>query len=167
MNNREMISSLIAVAMILGLFSWVFTAPYLGNEGLARTPGIIIGGTAAPAPDDFTTLTPPPPFPLMMKLEGFPPFVNYLSWASTEDGIITATQPDGALWAKRVRERGGDGWLRIGDSTYAMEAVEIFGEQRLEMMQAWADSVRLTLDDPLYEGGAPLRDFEVFYWEPR
>jgi hypothetical protein len=27
--------------------------------------------------------------------------------------------------------------------------------------------VGLTLDDSLYEGAEPLRNFEVFFWEPR
>ena len=167
MNNKEKIGFLVGVAFLFGIFSWMFTAPYLGNEGLARTPGIIIGGTASPAPEDFTALTPAPPFPLMMKQAGFPPFVIYLSWAATTDGVITATHPDGAIWAQRIRDRGGDGWLRIGDATYEMEAVEIFGDERLDMMLQWADAVGLTLDDSLYEGGAPLREFEVFYWPPR
>ena len=118
MNNKEKIGFLVGVAFLFGIFSWMFTAPYLGNEGLARTPGIIIGGTASPAPEDFTALTPAPPFPLMMKQAGFPPFVIYLSWAATTDGVITATHPDGAIWAQRIRDRGGDGLLRIGDATY-------------------------------------------------
>ena len=88
MNNKEKIGFLVGVAFLFGIFSWMFTAPYLGNEGLARTPGIIIGGTASPAPEDFTALTPAPPFPLMMKQAGFPPFVIYLSWAATTDGVI-------------------------------------------------------------------------------
>jgi CubicO group peptidase (beta-lactamase class C family) len=102
-----------------------------------------------------------------MKQSGFPPFVNYLSWAGAPDGVITATHPDGALWAQRVRDRGGDGWLRIGDATYAMEAVEIFGDERITMMEQWAAASGLGLDDSLYEGAAPLREFEVFFWSPR
>lgn len=166
MNNKEMLAVVLLAAFAAGLFGWMFTAPYLGNEGLARTPGIIIGGTPTAPPNDFTTLTPPPPYPLMMKQGGFPPFVTYLSWVGTEDGIITATQPDGAYWAQRVRDQGGEGWLRVGDSTYEMEAVEIFGEERIEMMTQWGNAIGLTLDDPLYEGSALLRDFEVFYWKP-
>ncbi|MBM88059.1 MAG: hypothetical protein CMQ41_06730 [Gammaproteobacteria bacterium] len=167
MDNKKKISILVGVVLLFGLVGWIFTAPYLGNVGLARTPGVIIGGTPTATPDDFSSLTPAPPFPLLMKLSGFPPFVNYLSWAASEDGIITATHPDGALWAQRVRDRGGEGWLRIGDATYEMEAIEVFGDERIEMMQSWADAVGLTLDDSLYEGAAPLREFEVFFWQPR
>ncbi len=167
MRTKELLAILGGTAVLLGLFSWMLTAPYLGNEGLARTPGVIIGGTLTPAPEDYTTLNPPPPFPLMMKLQGFPPFVNYLSWAATPEGVITATHPDGALWAQRIRDRGGAGWLRIGDATFAMEAVEVFGDERLDMMQQWAEAVGLTLDDSLYAGAAPLREFEVFFWASR
>ena len=74
---------------------------------------------------------------------------------------------DGARWAQRVRDRGGDGWLRIGEATFTMEAIEIFGDKRIAMMDQWAAMVGITLDDSLYEGLAPLRDFEVFFWKPR
>ena len=167
MNNRSRTEILIGAGLIVGLLSWIFTAPYLGNTGLARMPGVIIGGTPTPALDDFTPLNASNPGPLLMKQAGFPSLVSYLSWVGAPEGIITATQPDGALWARRVRDRGGDGWLRIGDATYAMEAVEIFGDDRIDMMGQWADMVGRTLDDPLYEGGASLRDFEVFFWKPR
>ncbi len=99
-----------------------------------------------------------------MKLAGFPPFVNYVSWVGRPDGVITATRPDGGLWAQRVRDDGGDGWLRIGDATYEMRAIEIHGEERVEMMRLWAGG--RSIDEPLGQG-APLRDWEVFFWVPR
>ena len=46
-------------------------APYLGDEGLARTPGVIIGGTATPALDDLTPLNERFPGPIRMKQTGF------------------------------------------------------------------------------------------------
>ena len=152
---------------LAGFLGWLLTAPYLGNEGLARAPGIILGGEPTTPPDDFSPLFRNFPGPLLMKQQGFPPFVNYLSWVGTSEGVITATHPDGALWAQRVRDRNGDGWLRIGDATYAMEAIEIFGEERISMMEQWAAMVGITLDDSLYEGGASLREFEVFFWKAR
>ena len=167
MNKRELARILIGAALLVGVLAWMFTAPYLGNEGLARTPGVIIGGTSTPPPDDFTPLNERFPGPILMKQTGFPPFVSYLSWVGTPDGVITATHPDGALWAQHVRDHGGDGWLRIGEATYTMEAVEIFGDGRIAMMEQWAAMVGITLDDSLYEGSAPLRDFEVFFWKPR
>ena len=167
MNKRELTGILIGAVLLAGVLSWMFTAPYLGNEGLARTPGVILGGTATPAPDDFTPLNESVPLPLLMKQSGFPPFVTYLSWVGTPEGVITATHPDGAFWAQRVRDGGGDGRLRIGEATYTMEAIEIFGDERIAMMEQWAAKVGLTLDDSLYEGAEPLRNFEVFFWEPR
>jgi hypothetical protein len=101
----------------------------------------------------------------MMKQAGFPPLVIYLSWVGTPDGVITATRPDGGYWAQRVRDRGGDGLLRIGDETYEMTAIEIFGEERIAMMRQWAGG--RSIDEAPYEGAAPLRDWEVFFWSPR
>ena len=39
--------------------------------------------------------------------------------------------------------------------------------ERIAMMEQWAARVGMTIDDSLYEGAAPLRDFEVFFWKPR
>ncbi len=144
----------------------MFTAPYLSNQGLSRMPGVIIGGTATPAPNDFTPLN-DNRGPLIMKQSGFPPLVVYLSYVGTADGVITATRPDGGYWAQRVRDRGGDGWLRFGDATYAMEAVEIFGDDRIAMMEQWAARSGRTIDERLYPGSELLRDWEVFFWTPR
>jgi hypothetical protein len=167
MNKRKLAQKLFGVVLLAGVLGWLFTAPYLGNTGLARTPGIIIGGTPTPVPDDFTQLGESFPGPILMKQTGFPPFVTYLSWVGVPGGVITATQPDGALWAQHVRDHDGNGWLRIGEATYTMEAIEIFGDERIAMMEQWAAMVRLSLDDPLYEGSAPLREFEVFFWKSR
>ena len=158
---------IIGLVILAGILSWVATAPYLGNTGLARTPGIILGGTITDAPSDFSPLNESVRGPMLMKQSGFPPFVSYLSWVGTPDGVISATRPDNGYWARRVRERGGDGWLRIGDATYAMEATEIMGEERIAMMSQWAGKSGRTLDDPLYEGSEPLRDWKVFFWTPR
>ncbi len=158
---------IIGMVILAGILSWVVTAPYLGNTGLARTPGIILGGTITDAPSDFSPRNESVRGPMLRKKSGFRPFVNYLSWVGTPDGVISATRPDNGYWARRVRERGGDGWLRIGDATYAMEATEIMGEERIAMMSQWAGKSGRTLDAPLYEGSEPLRDWKVFFWTPR
>ena len=36
------ISVAAGILIILILFGWIFTAPYLSNQGLGRTPGLII-----------------------------------------------------------------------------------------------------------------------------
>ncbi len=61
----------------------------MGNEGLARTPGVILGGTETPTPSDSTPLN-DAEGPVIMKLSGFPPFVVYLSYPGTPEGVITA-----------------------------------------------------------------------------
>ena len=154
-----------AVVLVAGVLGWMFTAPYLGNTGLSRTPGIILGGTPTPAPADFAPLHDTHQGPILMKLASFPPFVNYVSWVGRSDGVITATRPDGGMWAQQVRDHGGDGWLRIGDATYEMRAIEIHGEERVEMMRLWAGD--RSIDEQVAGRGAPLRDWEVFFWVPR
>lgn len=165
--SKRMIAGVSALVVpVAGILAWMFTAPYLSNQGLGRTPGIIIGGAITPAPGNFAPLN-DIPGPLLMKQAGFPSLVIYLSFAGTPDGVITATRPDGGYWGRRVRDRGGDGWLRVGDETYAMTATEITGAERLAMMEQWAAKLGRTLDDAIYEGAEPLRDWEVFFWTPR
>ena len=167
MSKQTKVRIAAGVVILVGILSWMFTAPHLGDAGLGRTPGIILGGTPTPALNDFSILNGTVQGLLIKKHVGFPPFVDYLSWVATPEGIITATRPDGGYWARRVRERGGDGWLRIGDATFEMTAVEKFGEERLAMMQMWATKAGRTLDQSVYEGAEPLRDWEVFFWVPR
>jgi hypothetical protein len=167
MNKGAMFGVSLGLVLIVGLFAWVLTAPYLSNQGLGRTPGLIIGGTLTEAPDDFAPLNESVQGPLYMKQAGFPPLVVYLSWVGTEGGVITATRPDNGYWARRIRERGGDGWLRIGEATYSMEATEIHGDERMAMMEQWASKSGRSLDEPLYAGSEPLREWEVFFWEPK
>ncbi len=166
--SKGKIASIASGVVVVGvILFWLFTAPYLPNYGIYRTPGILIGGTATNPPADFTPLNGQHQGPLLMQQAGFPPLVIYLSWVGTPDGVITATRPDGGYWARRIRERGGDGKLRIGDATYDMTATEILGPQRLVMMEQWAAKAGRTLDQSVSEGAEPLRDWEVFFWTPR
>lgn len=165
MSKGKIAGIAVAVVLVAGIVGWISTAPYLSNEGLGRTPGVIIGGTLTEAPSDFAPLQAQHQGPIMMKQTGFPPLVIYLSWVGTPDGIITATRPDGGYWAQRIRDRGGDGLIRIGDETYEMTATEIFGEDRLDMMRQWGGG--RPLDQPAYPGAEPLGDWEVFFWTAR
>ena len=153
------------VLLLIGVAGWVFTAPYPGNQGLQRTPGVRIGGTDTPAPSDFSTVN-DVGGNLLMKQSGFPPFVIYLSYVGTPEGVITATRPDGGYWAQRVRNGRTDGWLRIGDATYAMRATEILGDARLPMLELYSGKTGLPMDIAV-GGPDPLRDWEVFLWTPR
>ena len=153
------------VLLLIGTASYVYTAPYPGNQGLQRTPGVIIGGTETPAPADFSTVN-DVGGNLLMKFSGFPPFVIYLSYVGTPEGVITATRPDGGYWAQRVRDGGKDGWLRIGDARYAMQATEIVGDARMPMLELYSGKTRMPMDIAV-GGPEPLRDWEVFLWTPR
>lgn len=155
----------IVAAVVLAVAAWVFTAPYPGNTGWQRTPGVIIGGELTPPPDDFTPLN-EVGTTLKMKLAGFPPFVVYLNFVGRPDGVITATRPDGGYWAQRVRDRGGDGLLRIGDQTYEMTATEVLGDDRIPMLELYSERSGLPMDEAV-GGPDPLRDWEVFFWTPR
>ncbi len=110
-----------AVLLLVGVAAWASTAPYPGNEGLSRTPGVIIGGTDTPAPSDFSTVN-DVGGTLMMKQSGFPPLVIYLSYVGTPDGVITATRPDGGYWARRVTK--GDAILIPEGTPHQYTAVE-------------------------------------------
>jgi hypothetical protein len=124
-----------------------------------------IGGTLTPAPSDFTPLN-DVGTTLKMKFVGFPPFVVYLTFIGTPDGVITATRPDGGYWAQRVRDRGGDGWLRIGDQRFAMTATEVLGEDRIQLLELYSQRSGMPMDRAV-GGPDPLRDWEVFVWTPR
>jgi hypothetical protein len=163
--HRIIVGIATGFVLLVGVAAWMFTAPYLGNEGLSRTPGVILGGADTPAPSDFTPLN-DAPGPLIMKLSGFPPFVVYLSYSGTPEGVITATRPDGGYWARRVRDGTGDGWLRFGDETFAMRATEVLGDERISMLEKWSARTGMPMDTPV-GGPEPLRDWEVFFWTPR
>ena len=109
MNNKLNIAIIAAtVVLLIGALSYVYTAPYAGNQGLSRTPGVRIGGTVTAPPRDFRSLN-DAGGNLIMKLRGFPPFVVYLAYVGTPEGVITATRPDGGYWARRVREGRNEG----------------------------------------------------------
>ena len=171
----------IAIIMILlvGGASYIYTAPYAGNAGLSRMPGVRIGGTLTVAPEDFSSFN-NVGTNLIMKLDGFPPFVVYLAYIGTPEGVITGTRPDGGYWPQRVREGRNEGWLRIGDETFAMQATEILGDERLPMLELWspraAESRRaiaqaagesVPVRDRSLNGSEPQLLPEIFLWTPR
>ena len=149
----------VSVILVIAATAYVFMTPY------NRIAGVRIGGTLTPAPADWNSVN--GQGVVWLKTGGFPPFVVNVIYSTDEGGIITATRPDGGLWAQRVRDRGGNGWLRIGEAVYEMEAFEIHDDERIAMMEQWASKSGRTLDEPLYEGSEPLRDWEVFFWKPR
>ena len=169
----------IIVFIVALVASYIYTAPYAGNAGLSRMPGVRIGGTHTSPPEDFSSLN-EVGTNLIMKLDGFPPFVVYLAYAATPDGVITGTRPDGGYWPQRVRDGRNEGWLRIGEETFAMQATEILGDARLPMLELWAPRAARSARAIAEAAGkkAPARNNtlggsepsllpEIFLWTPR
>lgn len=180
MNSKLNIAVVFILAvLVVGALSYVYTAPYAGNSGLSRTPGVRIGGIVTSPPADFSTLN-NAETNLIMKLDGFPPFVVYLAYYGTAEGVITGSRPDGGYWPQRIREGRNKGWLRIGEETFAMQATEILGDERLPMLELWspraissaraiAEAAGETGPTATLVDGSPrvLRNNEVFLWTPR
>jgi hypothetical protein len=55
-SKRSIAAIATGVVLLIGATSYVYTAPYPGNQGLQRTPGVRLGGTDTPAPGDFSPL---------------------------------------------------------------------------------------------------------------
>lgn len=163
MTEQRIEGAIIAgVAAIMALV-YVFMTPY------NRVAGIRIGGVETAPPADWRTVD--DERVIQLKTGGFPPFVVNVVYAGTEDGIITATRPDGGYWARRARE-SPDGWLRIGGAAYAMRAAEVLGDDRLPLLEAYGEKNGMPMDagpsGGMIRGQAePLRTWEVFFWTPR
>lgn len=151
--------------LVCGTVGWAATAPYAGNTGLSRMPGIILGGTPTAAPSDFSSVD-DVGGTLRFQQDGFPPLVIYLTYVGTPEGIITATRPDGGYWAQRIRDGVTDARFRIGDETYEVTAREITGDARLPLLQKYSAKSGMPLDVAV-GGPDPLRDWEVFVWTAR
>lgn len=153
----------LAVLLVIGFTVYVFTAPY------NRFPGIRIGGTLTPAPADWRTIEDLPVADL--KLAGFPPFVVHVFYVPDEGGIITATRPDNGYWGRRVRNNP-DGFIRVGNKTYALTAREITGDARIPYLEAYSAKNRMPMrydftGEIIVGQNEPLYTWEVFYWTAR
>ena len=161
MANKKKIAA-VAIVAVLGIAAttYIFVTPY------NRIAGIRIGGTITSPPADFSTA-----FARgigTIKTGGFPPFVVHVSLVPFKGGFVTATRPDGGYWAKRAR-LAPNGYARSGDTTFAMTATEIFGEEKNPYLQAWGgpDLDRRLSGGVIIGVSEPLREFEVFLWTPR
>lgn len=144
--------------------AYAVTAPY------ERFPGVVIGGEPTPPPADWNTVNDHDV--VLLKLAGFPPFVIRIVYSTDEGGIITATRPDGGYWAGRVRGGRADGWIRLGDATYALTATEILGDARIPYLESYAAkngmSMGFDFAGAIVPGvNEPVHTWEVFYWTPR
>lgn len=153
----------LGLVLIIGLTYYVFTAPY------TRFPGVRIGGTLTAAPADWTSVN--GENVAFLKLAGFPPFVIRVYYVGEQAGIISATRPDNGYWARRVRSNP-DGWLRIGDQTYALTGREVLGEARIPYLEKYGAKYRMSMGydfagTVIPGANEPLHTWEVFYWTPR
>ena len=153
----------VLVLIVVAFTAYVFTAPY------NRFPGVRIGGTLTPALADWRDLSDLPTADL--KLAGFPPFVVHIFYVPEENGIITATRPDNGYWGRRLRTNP-DGFLRIGDETYALRAREIVGDARIPYLEAYGGKYGMSMGydfsgEIIVGSNEPLNTWEVFYWTAR
>lgn len=153
-----------AAAAVLAASAYACTAPY------ERFPGVLIGGAPTPPPADWNTVN--DHGVVLMKLAGFPPFVIRIVYSTDSGGVITATRPDGGYWAGRVRGGRRNGWIRLGDATYALVAAEIVGDARIPYLENYGakNGMRMgyDFDGEIVPGvNEPLHTWEVFYWTPR
>ena len=93
----------IGVLLVGVTMSYIYSAPYYGNADLSRMPGVRIGVNIVEPPDDFSIFN-DVDTNLIMKLDGFPPFVVYLAYVGTQELVITGTRPNGGYWPQRVRD---------------------------------------------------------------
>ena len=149
----------VAALLVVGVTIYVFTAPY------TRIAGVRIGGTLTAPPADFTSFQRSVG---LIKTGGFPPFVVHVVLVPFKGGFITATRPDGGYWSKRARI-APDGYVRAGDTTMAMRATEVLGDEKLPYLQAWGgpDLDRRLSGGVIVGESEPLREWQVFLWTPR
>ena len=160
MSRKKVAGLALGVVLVVAATAYVFTAPY------TRIAGVRIGGRMTASPSNFTTAFKPGIGTI--KTGGFPPFVVHVVLVPFEGGFITATRPDGGYWAKRAR-LAPDGYVRRGDTTFAMKATEIHGEDRYPYLRTWGgpDLDRRLSGGVIVGVSEPLREWEVFLWTPR
>lgn len=127
-----------------------------------RRPGVRIGGELTDPPDDWNSID--HNRLISLKPGGFPPFVVNVVFATDEGGIVTGSIPDGGYWENRVRD-GTDGWIRVGDTTFAMRSREILGDARIPYLRLFHDKNNGTEGDEALTGD--YGTWEIFYWTPR
>ncbi|MBM3806995.1 MAG: hypothetical protein FJW22_02255 [Acidimicrobiia bacterium] len=163
MSKVKWAAIVVGSAVALGLVYYVFSAPY------TRFPGVRIGGELTAAPGDWGSVN--GGRVALLKLDGFPPFVIHVWYVAEGGGIITATRPDNGYWARRVRTRP-NGWLRIGDRTYALSGKEVVGEARIPYLEKYGAKYKMPMrydfNGEIIPGvNEPLHTWEVFYWTAR
>ena len=153
----------LGVVLVIAATTYVFMTPY------NRIAGVRIGGDLTAPPADWSSLDGRGIG--QVKTGGFPPFVVHILYSTDDEGIITATRPDGGYWAKRARIEP-NGWIKLGDETFALKAREVFGDERLPYLESYGGANRMPMrydfDEEIIRGqNEPLHSWEVFHWTPR
>lgn len=159
-SRKKIVGLTLAAVLVVAATTYVFVTPY------NRIAGVRIGGTLTPPPADFSAA-----FKRAVgtiKTGGFPPFVVHVVLVPFKDGFITATRPDGGYWSKRARV-APEGYARHGNSTFAMKATEVFGEDKHPYLRSWGgpDLDRRLSGGVIVGESEPLREWQVFLWTPR
>jgi hypothetical protein len=161
MASRKQIAGITVIAvLVIAAITYTFATPY------NRIAGIRIGGTLTAPPADFTTA-----FTRsvgQIKTGGFPPFVVNVSLVPFEKGFITSTRPDGGYWSKRAR-LAPNGYVRSGDSTFAMKATEVVGDAKIPYLTAMfgPDMNRRLSGGVIIGESEPVGEWQLFLWTPR
>jgi len=159
--NWKRIAGIAFVAiLVVAATVYIFATPY------NRIAGVRIGGTLTPPPADFSTAYKRTIGEI--KTGGFPPFVVHVSLVPFKDGFITSTRPDGGYWSKRARI-APNGYVRHGDTTFAMKATEVLGDARKPYIEAmYGPDLNRRLSGGVIIGvSEPVGEWQVFLWTPR
>lgn len=161
MASKKKLAGIAVVALlVVAATTYVFVTPY------NRTAGVRIGGTITAPAADFTTA-----FKRgtgQIKTGGFPPFVVNVSLVPFKEGFITSTRPDRGYWSERARV-APDGYVRHGNSTFAMKATEVVGEAKKPYLQAMfgPDLNRRLSGGVIIGESEPVGEWQLFLWTPR
>ena len=158
--TKKIVGLALAAVLVIAATTYIFATPY------NRIAGIRIGGTITPPPADFTTVFKRTTG--IIKTGGFPPFVVHVSLVPFKDGFITSTRPDAGYWSKRA-SLAPNGYVRHGDSTFAMKATEVVGEAKKPHLQAMfgPDLSRRLSGGVIIGESEPVGEWQLFLWTPR
>jgi hypothetical protein len=150
----------VTAVLVIAALTYTFATPY------NRIAGIRIGGALTAPPADFTEA-----FTRsvgQIKTGGFPPFVVNVSLVPFKGGFITSTRPDGGYWSKRAR-LAPNGYVRHGDSTFAMKATEVEGDAKIPYLTAMfgPDMSRRLSGGVIVGESEPVGEWQLFLWTPR
>ena len=127
---------------------------------IAFFPGLLIGGTSAPAPDDWTPLDSEAES-LIEKGSSFP-YVVPTNYVATRRGLYVVAVPY-SIWRSRIRA-DPEIRVRIGDSTYELTAHEV-PKTDTEQLQFALDSFSAKYAELLETFGTGPLTVETFEYD--